>query len=166
MIVKSYIQKNLKALEKLYNGTTSTAKGLLYSKLAILELCGWIEESMDNIVRMCCHRIIKDKKEHKEIDQIIKRNSGFEYDLHFRNMLTHVIGRTGVIKLEKEIDPKKFQVLKATLSTLKTSRDTEAHTHTKGITKRLDAPSVTRANYKKVYDGLMEIDNTLRKIGF
>lgn len=166
MIAKSYLQKNLDILERLYNSSTSTAKSLFYSKLAILELCGWIEESMDDIVKMCCHRIIKDKREQKEIEDFISRNYGFEYDPHFRRMLTQVIGRKGVIRLEKRVDPVKLQVLQATLSTLKRSRDNEAHTHIKGITKRLDAPSVTKAKYLLVYDGLIEIDEQLKKISF
>ena len=34
-------------------------------------------------------------------------------------MLTEIIGRKGVIKLEKKVDPVKFQILQATLAKLK-----------------------------------------------
>lgn len=166
MIAKSYLLKNLEVIEKLFNSSTSTTKGLFYSKLAILELCGWIEESMDDIIIKCAHRNIKDKRYQKEVNEIVKRNYGFDYEKNFRSMLIQVIGRVGVCKLERRIDPVKFQVLQSTLSKLKTYRDSEAHTHIKGITKRLDAPSLTKANYLLVYDGLIEIDSKLRRIGF
>jgi len=166
MIAKSYLQKTLDKLEKLYNGSISTAEGLFYSKLALLELCGWIEESMDEIVQTCCHRMIKDKKERKEITEFISKNHSFEYDPHFRRMLGQIIGRKGLITFEKKVDLAKLQRLQATLSILKKARDNEAHTHIKGTTKRLDAPSVTKANYLLIYNGLIEIDEKLKKIGF
>ena len=72
MIAKSYLQKNLEILDKLFIESTSATKGLFYSKLAILELCGWIEKSMDDILRTCYHRNIKNKKDRKEIDDFIK----------------------------------------------------------------------------------------------
>lgn len=166
MITKSYLLKNLEMIEKLFNSSTSTAKGLFYSKLAILELCGWIEESMDDIVRKCAHRKIKKLEDQKEIEKKIRKTYSFDYNQHFRPMLTEIIGRVGVIRLERKINPVKLQVLQAKLSTLKTYRDSEAHTHIKGITKRLDAPSVTKANYLLVYEGLKEIDDKLRSICF
>jgi hypothetical protein len=167
MIAKSYLLKNLETLDKLYNSSTSVIKGLFYSKLAILELCGWIEESMDDVVRTCGNRRIKDKSNKTFLeDTIIKKTYGFEYDKHFRDMLINVIGLVGVEKLEKKIDSKKLAILRATLTSLKTFRDNEAHTHLKGVTKRLNAPSVTKAQFLLVYEGLKEIDDKLRIIGF
>lgn len=166
MIAKSYLLKNLETIEKLFNSSTSSTKALLYSKLAILELCGWIEESMDDIIRKCAHRNIKDPKERAEIIKLIDNNYGFEYNKHFRSMLVQVIGRVGVIKLEKKLDTNKFELLKTTLGNLKTVRNSTAHTHLKGTTTRLNAPSVTKANYLRVYEGLLEIDTKLRKIGY
>ncbi len=43
MVTKGYILSNLQQIERLYNeSSTSIQKGLFYSKLAIIELCGWI----------------------------------------------------------------------------------------------------------------------------
>jgi hypothetical protein len=166
MIAKCYLKTNLDTLEKLYNKSTSAATGLLYSKSAILELCGWIEDSMDTIVRTCAHRTIKDINARKEIEKVvIDKTWGFDYEKYFRKMLIQVIGWRVVLELERKVDPAKFQNLKATLSTLNIYRNTEAHTHIRGITKRLDAPSVTKANFILVYDGLMDIDHKLRTLG-
>lgn len=165
MIAKSYILNNLNTLEKLYNTSTSTKKGLFYSKLAILELCGWIEESMDDIVRRCATRNLKSLSDRHDVEKsIIQRTYGFEYKKHFRGMLTQLLGIITLMKLERKLHPVKFQLMEAALETLKTYRDSEAHTHLKGITKRLDAPSVTRNSFLMVYEGLKDIDVNLRSL--
>lgn len=50
MIVKGTIYKTLKDLDRLFTKETDPKKQLFYSKLALMELCGWIEVTMDNIV--------------------------------------------------------------------------------------------------------------------
>ena len=81
-------------------------------------------------------------------------------------MLSQVIGLTGVEKLEKKVDPTKFQILCSVLVTLKSSRDLEAHTHIKGVTRRLNAPSITIVQFNQVYDGLKDIEEKLKKLNF
>ena len=79
MIARSYILANLKTLDRKYNMATSTRDSLFYSKLAILELCGWIEESMDDIVLRCACRHLTDIDNITFVKrQIIKRNYGFD----------------------------------------------------------------------------------------
>ena len=65
MIAKSYILKNLKALDKHFINTNSSKDSLFYSKLALLELCGWIEESIGYIVLRCADRKLNDNKNKK-----------------------------------------------------------------------------------------------------
>ncbi len=120
---------------------------------------------MDNIVRCCANRNLKDKTNREFVkEQIIKRTYGFEYDKHFRRMLIQVVGLTAFERLEKRMDSAKLQLMKGALCSLRTPRDTEAHTHLKGITRRLDAPSVTKARFIDVYHGLRELEATLRKM--
>ncbi len=165
MISRGYIYTTLVTLEKMYNSSTSVNKGLLYSKVAILELCGWIEESMDNIVLTCANRKIKDVAIRNYLKtRIVEKNYGFEYKKNFRHMLSQVVGLTGVERLEKKLDATKFQVLCSVLGTLKIARDVEAHTHIKGATRRINAPSATIAQFNQVYDGLKDIDEKLRKM--
>ena len=44
------IQSTLNRLDAEYNTTTDIQLPILYSKLAVLELCGWIETNIDNIL--------------------------------------------------------------------------------------------------------------------
>jgi len=167
MISRSYIYKNLKSMDVLYIHSNSIKKGLFYSKLALLELCGWIEESMDDIIRRCAHKNLKINRNLRMIENvIIKRTSGFEYNQHFRQMLVKTIGLINLEKLEKKFDPVKFQLLEITLESLKRARNNEAHTHIKGTTRRIDAPSVTISRFLIVYDGLMNIDQEIRLCKF
>lgn len=164
MITKSYIFNNLKTIESLYISSPTTKKGLFYSKLAILELCGWIEETMDDIILRCAKRHIKDNDNLDFVEsEVIKRTYGFEYKKHFRRMLIHTLGIINLEKLERKFNPIAFQLLESSLETLKICRDKEAHTHLKGMTRRLDSPSVTINRFNYVYDGLKDIDIKIRK---
>lgn len=166
-ISKTSIQQNLQSLDSLYRSATAPKKCLFYSKLAILELCGWTEETMDKIVRSCANRTLRDPANLKSVeDPVIRRTHGFEYSEHFRRMLIQVIGLQGVELVERRADTAKLQTLKSTLGALKPRRDTEAHTHLLAATRTLDAPSVTIQSFQRVYEGLNEILSVLKICGF
>ncbi len=149
----------------MYNAATTPRENLFFSKLAILELCGWIETSMDSMVRRCAKKTLKRQANRDAADKIIKRTYSFEYDEHFRRMLIHVIGLKGIETIEQSLNPALFQKMKAALHSLKISRDNAAHTYIKGTTVTLDAPSLTRLRFTDVHDGLANIDHTLKKFG-
>lgn len=50
MASKYYIKTNLKSLNHKYNRSKTRADPAYYSKLAIIELCGWIEISIDEML--------------------------------------------------------------------------------------------------------------------
>ncbi|MCI0485813.1 MAG: hypothetical protein L0229_04345 [Blastocatellia bacterium] len=163
MIAKSYILKDLTTIEVLFRETPTLKKQLFFSKLAILELCGWIEISMDDIVLRCAKRHLKDQSNIEMVEKaIVGRVYGFEYEAHFRKMLIQLIGTICVERLERKLDQRKFQPMKSNLNDLKAIRNQEAHTHLKGATKRLDAPSVTKNRFFTIYDGLKDIEDKLR----
>jgi len=163
MITKSSILANLKSLDWRYKRSASNKGSLFFSKLAILELCGWIEESMDDIIRTCARRCLKEQSNQEHVENvIIWRNYGFDYQKHFRNMLVQLVGLIAVERIERSVDPNKRNNLEVTLSTLKTVRDSEAHTHIKGVMKIINSPSVTMKQFHPVYDGLKEFDQVIR----
>lgn len=95
-------------------------KKIFYSKLALIELCGWIEETMDDIVLRCAKRCLKSPANQKFIkDVIIKPNYNFQYEA-FRKMLMIVIGLATLEKIEKKLEKTvKFSALKGYLGNLK-----------------------------------------------
>lgn len=165
MIAKSYIMYNLKYIDRKYNSASNHKESLLMSKLAIIELCGWIEESMDDIVLRTAKKWVKDPNNMKMVEKdIVKRTHGFDYVENFRPMLIRIIGLINVERLEKSVDHVKFNRLKSLLPNLKTARNAEAHTHIKGITRTINSPSITISQFPPVYEGLIEIDRVLRSI--
>jgi hypothetical protein len=167
MIARSYILENLRMLDAKYRKAATLKESLFYSKLAVLELCGWIEESMDDVVIKCARRHLKDHKNLKFIEsQVVEKTYGFDYHVHFRQMLIKTLGIINVERIEKNVDEGKRTKLVATLVVLKEARNPEAHTHIKGTTRRINAPSVTLNQFADVYDGLIAIDSFLRSTKF
>lgn len=164
MIVKSYIQGNLYKIEHLYNKSVSTQNGLFYSKLAVIELCGWIEMSMDDMVMRLSIRLLKKATNRKYIEkEIVRRTYGFDYEKHFRPMIEAIIGRSGIECLEANVNPALFQPMIGALSSLKTTRDQLAHQYIKGTTLVIDSPSVTRSRFQLILKGLCDLERVLKK---
>jgi hypothetical protein len=166
MVTKQYIVPGLHALDTAYN-QASADDAERFAKLAIIELCGWIEESMDALVLRCAKRQLKVPKNLSYCEgEIIGKTYGFDYQRNFRWMLIRLIGLITVERLEKQVDQAKHDALKSTLGSLKLKRDAAAHTHIKGTTRTLDAPSVTISSFHRVYDGLLDLDQTMRRSGW
>ena len=161
MIAKSYILANLKGLEKKFK--TSPPKDALYfSKLAILELCGWIEESMDDVVIRCAKAHLKDAANLKYIEgDVVKRTYAFDYE-KFRFMLIRLVGLVNVERIESKMDAVLKLKFASTLDALKRARDSEAHTHIKGVARVINAPSITIAQFQDVYAGLKEVEKLVK----
>jgi hypothetical protein len=165
VIAKSYILENLRSLDYRYRKARSAKEALFCSKLAILELCGWIEESMDEVVRGCAHKHLKEPENRTFCEgQIIRRNYGFDYQGNFRTMLMRLMGLVAVEKLERRVNQPLYASMAAALSSLKALRDAEAHTHLKGKTRNLNAPSVTIAQFQPIYDGLLEFEREIKRM--
>ena len=121
---------------------------------------------MDLIIEDLAKRVLKNRSNIKITQELIKRNYGFEYEDNFRKLLVNVIGLVNVEKLEVKIDQIKYSKLKAALTNLKACRNREAHTHLKGVARSIDAPSVIKRNFIDVYEGLKNIELTLKLMRF
>lgn len=164
MVAKTNIERTLKQLNNLYNDSRNARAELYYSKLATIELCGWIEESMDDIVLKCSTRMVKELENRKYVTSQVKRTYGFEYDQHFRKMLLCVFGIWYLEKIEKKAQL--LPQLKSTLMRLKEVRNRSAHTHIKGVMPTIDSPSVTLRDFYNIYNGLKEIESLVRIVKF
>jgi hypothetical protein len=165
MIAKSYIKSTLKELDRLYNDSTSQKKAIYYSKLAVLELCGWIEESLDDILLRHGNRnLIKPENKLFCKDKIIKGNYGFQYNDNIRPMLLKLLGLINLEKTEIELEKTaQITLLKTNLGNLKLVRNEAAHTYLKGVTRTYNAPSRTIADFNRIYNLLKNLDEELRK---
>jgi uncharacterized protein YihD (DUF1040 family) len=168
MINKAQILKGLKKIDKLYQDAINTGDTSLerfYSKLCTIEFCGWIEESMDDlIIRHVKRKKLKENKNIKYVKKdIIGNTYGFEYKKYFRNMLIKTIGIIKLEYIEKNMNQKRLQLLKSALSTLHKERNQHSH-QTIQTTKTFTAPSKTIALFNDVYEGLLEYEIFLKKL--
>lgn len=152
------ISNTINELDILYN--SNSAQGVYYSKLALLELCGWIEQTMDNIIKDCSNSKLTEPANISFVEKkIIDRTNGFHYDSHFRPMLMKLIG---LIKLEQiEIILKNsgdLSMLTSQLGSLKAKRDQAAHTTITGITHSYDAPSILKNYLTRIHPILTNIE--------
>lgn len=164
MINKTQIENNLTQINALYQKYMGYKEALYYSKLAILEVCGWIEESIDDVVLGCVNKQLTETKNLEFVEEVINQTYSFEYERHFRHLLIQILGIINVEKLENNLEPIKFELMKSSLGTLRKYRNIHAHTYTKGVTKTMYAPSSTMNHFKYVYQGLKDVESCIRKM--
>jgi hypothetical protein len=100
----------------------------LLSKLATLELCGWLEGWMDDFVLELSRCCLSDDKWVKEA--VISKTNGFDYNSHLRPMLCRILGEHLTRLLEIEFDqtnPGDLDQIKSTLGLLWKQRCEFAH---------------------------------------
>jgi hypothetical protein len=163
--VRTYIATNLREINSAHNAASKQKHALYLSKLAILELCGWIELSMDDIIRMYSRRKLRDPNNILFVEnEVIGRNFGFVYSRNFRSMLIRALGLADLERIERKIDATTRARLEAHLNALASVRNNLAHTYLRGITVTIDAPSATIARFNDVYDGLVEYERRIRQV--
>lgn len=117
--------KNLKKCKEFkniaYNNKDSDGE-MLMLKLALLETCGWIEETMDNIY------LSTNMKNRSNIATHIDKIYSFYYET-FRKTLVFCIEEHNVKLLEQTFSTQELQHFKSALLTLKDIRNSSAHTY-------------------------------------
>jgi len=144
VILRRDIELLLTDLDVYYN-SFPIPRSTAYSKLAVIELCGWIEESFDKIAKRCIKsKIATHQFEQIFDDSILGGNHGFTFKKHFRKMMISTIGIVNTEKLVAQlISSGEISVLESTLENLKLERNRAAHETTAGTMKTYQAPSIT-----------------------
>jgi len=164
MVEVQGITNTINELDGLYN--THPEQAAYFSKLALLELCGWIEQSMDKIILDCSNAKLGNAQNKKHVEDIIvDKTYGFHYKEHFRLMLMKVIGLVLLEQIETRIEANgDLGILASQLGSLKVNRDKVAHTTITGITFSYEAPSKMKQYLKRISDILIRFDNELQAI--
>lgn len=81
-------------IETEYNkSTTTTHYAVLYSKLAVIEFCGWIEQVFDEILdEYITDKLMLPANYNHIKNNIIAPNYGLHYEKNFRKMMMSIIG--------------------------------------------------------------------------
>jgi len=134
---------------------------VLYSKLAVMEFCGWIEQTFDDILKNYINNKLQLQTNKNYIEkEIIRRNSNFNYDNNFRKMLLNIIGIKNLEKFEYDLENKGALVsqLVPILGRYATERNDAAHTCTPRTTKTYQTPSVVLSDIKTITHIFIEIE--------
>lgn len=156
MFIKKHILNTLKRLDLRYNQallTPNPQESVYFSKLAILEYCGWIEESFDLIVRRSVKGQLKTIEFRQMLEcSVIGNTCGFQYKKHFRPMLSRAVGLRRMEILEKYLKDKgQLELLVSELESVKTHRDNAAHTWINGATRTYPAPSYIKSSFEIIF---------------
>jgi len=162
MIAKSYIESNLNEIERQFNKSRSQKEPLYFSKLAVLELCGWLEISIDDLVCRAVRKRVKDARVFASFEEsVVNPVYGFHYKRHFRKMLCGAVGEITMHEIETNMDQLKRQQLESELNALSVNRNSLAHTYLKGVTQNIDGPSRTIARFQITYNCLKEFEKEI-----
>jgi hypothetical protein len=166
MVARSYIKQNLHFCIRKH-ARAKKKEAIFLAKMAVLELCGWIELSFDEIVLKCAKKNLRlDSNFNSYEKETVRKTYGFEYDKHFSNMLIKLIGLINFEAIESKVDQQKLAKLKAALGTLKAERNREAHTYVKGTTRTIMAPSLMVSLFQDVDAGIVEFEREIRNLRF
>jgi hypothetical protein len=164
VVNKDKILVTLNELNNLYNyAKASNLEAYSFSKVAVLELSGWVQETIEKITESYYSENIKDKTCNQSFGEIIHNNSGFHYDRNLGNILGYVIGIYGIKTIESKIGTGEISKLKALLTNLTKKRNDVAHNYKESsITVSVDAPSLTIKNCKDIFDLLKKLEKELK----
>ena len=139
----------------------ASLEAALYSKFALLELCGWIEETVDAILLDYIDRTIPNSTIRETLrEEIVCRVYGFKYKEEFRPLMERIIGAKNFQHIVSQLSKKRGrdEILKTMFAELTTARNRAAHTHwNPGITPQFYAPS-------KIIDFYNQLKPILRSI--
>lgn len=123
------VESTLRQLDTWFNEPSQGSdRPKLLSKLATLELCGWIEGEFDRLALLAEQGRLADADWVKV--HVISRTSGFLYDSHWRAMLSRLVGEVFARRVEQKMEtdyPGDLDNLKTMLGTLWKIRCDFAH---------------------------------------
>ncbi|WP_445454237.1 hypothetical protein [Flavobacterium sp. 25HG05S-40] len=163
---KQPIEDLLKELQKLYDNPADPIHKDYYSKLALLELCGWLEHTQDEIIKSYSDFKLTETRNKDEIrDFVIGKTYGCDYMDHFRPMIIKLIGYKQTEFLENKLKSAgQFQILRDQLSSLWALRRRAAHTSMVGVTITYQAPSSMRTYLNSLYPILTAVETELNTL--
>ena len=164
MISNIDIQNNLSRLDALYNGTSDVQLMQFYSKLALIEFCGWIEDSIDIILADYLDNHIVGTTFRIDVNKIIQQNFGFRYKQNLFKIFCTVVGSNNWENIMDSLPPSDSQNFENITTSYSPLRNSLAHTHTSGTTPTYRAPSIILADYQKLWVAMQSIENKVKAL--
>ena len=164
MVNYTDIEAKLQRLETEYNNSILDPDlPIFYSKLAVIEFSGWIEDSVDSIVYDYIDNHIVDPIVKQNIKKNIKGNFGFNYYSNLFKVFTSVLGVDTWENIEDKLKPQNLVDLVNVTNTFTGIRNKAAHSSIV-VTATFSSPSTTIAAYNKVKPAMMIIENEISSL--
>lgn len=160
------IKKNLSVIASEYDATRNSVVAALFSKQAVMEVGGWVEQTVDNILYYYIDKTIGDVELRKVLkEEVVDKVYGFKYSSEFKPLFQKIIGAGRYQQIVKSLEKTGLdQVLYSKLNTLCISRNRAAHTYWRKVTLQFDAPSTTALLFEDISKILRKIWECVRRI--
>jgi hypothetical protein len=160
MIDKIAIENTINTLNTEYN--KHSGNEIFLSKLSLMEFCGWIEQSFDEILKNYINSKSLEPKNIDYANKIIDDVYSFE-EAKIRKMLINILGivNFGLVETALSSDWEQF---KSTLNNFYKKRCTAAHTHIDRTTQSFDAPSVIRTNLNNLFPIMQKLETEVNRL--
>jgi hypothetical protein len=133
-----------------------------YSKAAILEFCGWIEESIDDMFKKYAIINISNPQKRKMFLSKLKRTYGFKYDKHLYSLISLLLTPPQLRKYSLLVQKRQFlPTFKQQLETLSDARNDAAHKNLVRCRKNYDSPSIVINTSKQIKSFLNSWSSTI-----
>lgn len=158
------IENTLQRLDTEFNASiTDPDMPVLFSKLAVIELSGWLEDSVDDILYEYIGQHLVDTDVINPVKEIIRKNYGFKYDSNILKICLSVLGANNWENIVDKLKPIEYQNLKNITGSLSISRNMAAHTSAVA-TRTFNAPSATLADFRKLKPAIQIIEREVKTI--
>lgn len=172
MLSNAELTTNLQYFEDVYNAAPHDLRVmLLASKASILEVCGWVEQAMDQLVSDAAGRCALSQKRIDWLNQsYISKTYGFTYQKHFEKMIVAVVGYRILEQAEISVGGA-ILAMNGSLTSLTPLRNHYAHTHFDHLNpfpknmSAIPAPTAMNNHAQIVFVGLTELENQLSLLG-
>lgn len=150
MIKHTKIENSLNFLNTLYDDlilSEDQTRAILISKLALLEFCGWLEETIDEIAINCISATIPKAIDRQRLQDKIDHTTGFSYR-SMRELLTHALGVKKYNEVEKRLNKDgSLERLQSKLASLNKHRRDAAHRTVQGAMETYNSPNVILSDF-------------------
>jgi|APGre2960657373_1045057.scaffolds.fasta_scaffold15536_3 hypothetical protein len=169
MLSNAELIQNINVYQDQYNTAKNLRELLLPSKAALLDVCGWLEEAMDQVVIECANRCMLSTQRLQLIQkEYVGKTYGFEYQRHFEKMLAAVVGFRILEQAERQMGLGTLMPFTSALSSLVPLRNHYAHTHLDAAkpypknVSSIPAPSALVPYVSQANTALQSIESALR----
>lgn len=164
---KKKIENNLKELDELYNNAQTNKERIFFCKLALVELCGWIEITIDELILNSLKKQINDQTKIEKFNkEYLKRMYGFSYESNIRDMFIKVFGYHVLLDIEKCLNKRNnLKNLSKLLTDLKSKRDSYAHTYIYDFNPNsFEAPSMINGYFNDLIKLFAPLERKIKRI--